>query len=1481
MNSFGLPFFQFYRKNISHACRVPSLRWLSLLGFLALAFTPNKGICAGPSFVGSTTAFSVNQDANATSIKSLLVVSDTDTGKTLTWSQSTAPAHGTLTFTSATASSGSTSITPGGTITYTPTALYNGSDTFSVKVSDGSLTATETISVTVDCISTGSNLSGVSARPGQIGTYWVETRGTGFGWITNNIESLGGIPLRGYFQYRVGTGAWQTLGKYTSGSSGPNTAPSGATIRYVDTNATDSTTSQSIFIGWNTGANYNTTGMSITPAPAPSGITQDAWAIWDIDADGDWVTDLSPAAGLSGGLFVLDSQSNPNLLAVSGTTLVLGTGTMPADGQTVTATLTYYDPLQLDCNGDPITNNPTLGAPAVQTLSFTIRNSTPAPKAEYVLGQPNFLTNAANVGANGLSGPAAVAIDVSHGKAYVADSGNNRILRYAWPVTGNQPNAQVVFGQTDFVGNGTGCSQTAMSYPSGLSVDSSGNLWVADYSNNRVLRFSAAYQVATNNAAASLVLGQASFTASASATTASGMTTPSSLRMDAAANLWVADTGNNRVLRFASANSIASGASANGVLGQSSFAGNTAATTQSGLTGPLDLTSSGTTLFVSDSGNNRVLRFANAASKANGGTADGVLGQLDFTNYVAQTTQDGLSEPYGLCADAAGGLYVADMDNDRVLVYSNAVSKANGGNADAVIGTTSFTDTNLPGPVTQSLLYYPAGLGYDTNAGVLAMADSYNNRTLVYSPPLLGTTCTVSGSPNPSTYGESVTFTATVTRSSGSSTPSGTVTFSEGGTTLGSGTLSGSGASATATYSTTNLPTGNNTIVAAYSGDANFNASSGTNSPAQTVNKATPTVTTWPTATAITYGQTLANSTLSGGSATPAGSFAWTTSSTAPGAGTASQSVTFTPTDTTDYTTVTGTSSVTVNKATPTVTTWPAATAITYGQTLASSTLTGGSATTTGSFAWTTPSTEPGAGTASQSITFTPTDTTDYTTVTGTSSVTVNKATPTVTTWPTASAITYGQTLANSTLTGGSTTPAGSFAWTTSSTAPGAGTVSQSVTFTPTDTTDYTTVIGTASVTVNQATPTVTTWPTASAITYGQTLASSTLTGGSTTPAGSFTWTTSSTTPGAGTASQSVTFTPTDTTDYTTVTGTASVTVNQATPTVTTWPTASAITYGQTLASSTLTGGSTTPAGSFAWTTSSTAPGVGATSQSVTFTPTDTTDYTTVIGTVSVTVDPGTVDVVLDTNSLNQTYDGTAKSVVVLSPTNLVVELTYDGSDNAPTNAGSYTVVGAVIDTNYVGSVTNTLVIEAASQTINFAALPSFVVGDAPYTLSATASSGLPVTFASSDNTIASISGNTLTIVGVGTATVTAAQAGDGANYLAATNISEPAVVSPVIADLAINLDTNGGFYTVTNVVYCTNDATYYTNVQDVYTNVTLTIMGNQGRAYDLLFENDLTQTNWQTLFSTTNLPSSSYQIVYPATNWANYYRLRHPLPTP
>jgi VCBS repeat-containing protein len=102
-----------------------------------------------PSFVGGATSLTILQNSAAINLKDNLHVSDKDIGQTLTWSKSTSPLHGTLTASNATASSGSADITPGGTITYKPTAGYSGTDTFAVKVSDGVATTIRVFSVNV------------------------------------------------------------------------------------------------------------------------------------------------------------------------------------------------------------------------------------------------------------------------------------------------------------------------------------------------------------------------------------------------------------------------------------------------------------------------------------------------------------------------------------------------------------------------------------------------------------------------------------------------------------------------------------------------------------------------------------------------------------------------------------------------------------------------------------------------------------------------------------------------------------------------------------------------------------------------------------------------------------------------------------------------------------------------------------------------------------------------------------------------------------------------------------------------------------------------------------------------------------------------------------------------------------------------------------------------------------------------------------
>jgi hypothetical protein len=147
--------------------------------------------------------------------------------------------------------------------------------------------------------------------------------------------------------------------------------------------------------------------------------------------------------------------------------------------------------------------------------------------------------------------------------------------------------------------------------------------------------------------------------------------------------------------------------------------------------------------------------------------------------------------------------------------------------------------------------------------------------------------------------------------------------------------------------------------------------------------------------------------------------------------------------------------------------------------------------------------------------------------------------------------------------------------------------------------------------------------------------------------------------------------------------------------------------------------------------------------------------------------------------NLAQTYDGTPRNATVTTvPPGLAYTITYDGGSAAPVLAGSHPVSVTVTDPGYTGSTTGTLVISQASQTITFAALDPVELGVQPIVLSASISSGLPITYTSSDPLVASVSGSTVTVHAAGTATITASQGGDPTSYFAAAEVQRDLVVS-------------------------------------------------------------------------------------------------------
>ena len=271
------------------------------------------------------------------------------------------------------------------------------------------------------------------------------------------------------------------------------------------------------------------------------------------------------------------------------------------------------------------------------------------------------------------------------------------------------------------------------------------------------------------------------------------------------------------------------------------------------------------------------------------------------------------------------------------------------------------------------------------------------------------------------------------------------------------------------------------------------------------VSGTTPTI-SWANPADIVYGTALSATQLDA-TANVLGTFTYTLAAgTVLGAGNnQTLSVLFTPDDTTDYTSAFATTTINVLQATPTIS-WSNPANIVYGTALSGTqldatsswTVGGVSGSVAGTFTYT-----PAAGTVlgagnnqTLSVSFTPTDTTDYTTASATATINVLQATPTIS-WSNPANIVYGTALSGTqldatsswTVGGVSGSVAGMFTYT-----PAAGTVlsagnnqTLSVSFTPTDTTDYTTASATATINVSQATPTIS-WSNPANIVYGTAL---------------------------------------------------------------------------------------------------------------------------------------------------------------------------------------------------------------------------------------------------------------------------------------------------------------------------------------------------------------------------------------------------------
>ncbi len=533
--------------------------------------------------------------------------------------------------------------------------------------------------------------------------------------------------------------------------------------------------------------------------------------------------------------------------------------------------------------------------------------------------------------------PSGVTVD-GEGNLFIADSHHNRVRE----VFGTGANAGKITtvagdGSAGYDGTATVATATSLNQPGGVAVDGAGNLYIADTNNNVIRKV----DLATGAISTAAGTGVPGYTGDGGAASSATLNSPEGVTVDVWGNLYIADTNNNAVREVdAATGKIATVAGdSTGVPG---FAGDGQPAILAKLNAPygVALDPSGN-LYIADSGNNRV-RVVNTSGTINTFAGNGTPAYLG-DGGAARAAE--LYSPLGVASDPAGNVYIADARNyvvRKVNAVSGVISTIAGtnGNDNYIDGKSDFTYGNGQngdaftggGIATGAGIYAPYGIAVD-QAGNLLVAEyfdhlvrkvSANQATLFFQPELWqnqvsspqnqkiendgnaalnlsavtpdanaavaasGTTCsttssvavdascvvaaefaptsttltnplvgnvnltgdaanapldisvvgqalglngaivTLTSSQNPAAYGQVVTLNVTVKQDPNSTqgTPTGTVTFSDtfqGSTvTLGTQTLNASG---NASLPLSSLAVGTHVITADYSGDTFYSAS--------------------------------------------------------------------------------------------------------------------------------------------------------------------------------------------------------------------------------------------------------------------------------------------------------------------------------------------------------------------------------------------------------------------------------------------------------------------------------------------------------------------------------------------------------------------------------------------------------------------------------------------------------------------------------
>jgi uncharacterized protein YjiK len=303
-----------------------------------------------------------------------------------------------------------------------------------------------------------------------------------------------------------------------------------------------------------------------------------------------------------------------------------------------------------------------------------------------------------------LNAPYGVALDVG-GNLYIADTENHRV-RKVWASSGVITTVAGT-GASGYKGDGGPATAAQLNAPRGIAVDAGGNLYIADTFNHRVRKvwarggtISTAMLALGGTISTVAGTGSAGYSGDGGSAVAAQLASPNGVALDAIGNLYIADTDNDRVREVRAGSGIIVTAQADPLSSPAGVA--------------LDADN---TLYIADTYNNRVraLRSGSLAIVAGNGSAS-------YSGDGGPATTAQLYNPRGVATDAAGNLYVADSDNNRVREV-----QAGSGIITTVAGTGTRGYSGDNGPANAAALNHPLSVALDS-LGNLYIVDSFNQR---------------------------------------------------------------------------------------------------------------------------------------------------------------------------------------------------------------------------------------------------------------------------------------------------------------------------------------------------------------------------------------------------------------------------------------------------------------------------------------------------------------------------------------------------------------------------------------------------------------------------------------------------------------------------------------------------------------------------------------------------------------------------------